>query len=95
MRRSSLYSARSQPDLFNLINEPIEREYTEIQEDEDTRLPTMSKLRSALSVQNLLDIDDKVSNLKPLLLGPVRKINVLDFLSHRVDPQKLDYDVHS
>lgn len=32
------------------------------EEDELTRLPNTSKLRSALSVQNLLDVDDKVSN---------------------------------
>lgn len=32
------------------------------EEDELTRLPNTSKLRSALSVQNLLDVDDKVSD---------------------------------
>lgn len=34
------------------------------EEDELTRLPNTSKLRSALSVQNLLDVDDKVSDVQ-------------------------------
>ncbi|XP_046684035.1 nascent polypeptide-associated complex subunit alpha, muscle-specific form-like isoform X1 [Homalodisca vitripennis] len=54
-RRTSLYSARSQPDLLNIDNEPLEPEPSSL-EDEPTRLPNMSKLRSALSVQNLLDV---------------------------------------
>lgn len=61
-RRSNLYSALSQPDLLNMTNDMMMEREMDHEEDELTRLPNTSKLRSALSVQNLLDVDDKVSD---------------------------------
>lgn len=59
--------ARSQPDLLSLLNDenesehimPVSEERENHDIDDPDRLPTMAKLRTALSNPNLLDVEEK------------------------------------
>lgn len=62
--------ARSQPDLLSLLSDendseqimPVSEQRENHDIDESDRLPTMAKLRTALSNPNLLDVEEKVTN---------------------------------
>lgn len=61
--------ARSQPNLLSLIDGEGEIVDNEKEKDIEIldRLPPMSKLRTALSNPNLLDVDEKVCTPKTLV----------------------------